>query len=209
MAAASLERLFRRFLRETGAVLLAFHEATTPSPSTPSDVYAIEMCAIRLQDSWARFCSELVILSALKEPVTRGGHRLTQAVGIKSIRDVKKEAWAMSYPKRQMPPKWEPRWHLPQVVLDLGLKLQLGNYTQIKSGISISQSPLEELRCVRNFLAHRGRRTGSELRALNTRQGLAQSTRARDLLSHLVVPGIPLFERWVHILRLMADVATL
>ena len=168
----------------------------------------MDMCAVRLQDAWARFCAEVVVLSALKKPITRNGQRLPRSSSVKSEEDVKRVVWAMSFPKRPMPPTWEPGWHRPQIVLDLALKLQLVNYAQIQAGVSLMRSPLEDLRQVRNFLVHRGRNTGLTVRTLSAKQGLALSGRARDIMAQRVVPGVSVFERWVSDLRSMADVAT-
>ena len=163
-----------------------------------------EMCVIRLQDSWARFCRELVLLSCWAEPVTAQGKRVTRVPNIRRAHDVI-PTLISTYRRRRT----EPSWHIPNDCIEAAGRLQIANYSTVKSGLglSFSHSPTYQLRCLRNHFAHRNEVTAKLVRQLAIDLGIPTATVANLLPVSIVQPGTSLFSLWILRLRTMAQLA--
>lgn len=159
-----------------------------------------DMAIVRLHDAWARYCRELVVSSAGERPTTASGIRLPLAPGIRCRRDVIPTLLATF-----RGPRYEPKWARAQKAIDAATRLHVANVQQIAAALGASNSPAEELRVVRNFLAHRGVDTARQVRALSV-----YSTRKlnwRLLAADHVGPGVTRFEDWVIRLEALAEAA--
>ena len=163
-----------------------------------------EMCVIRLHDAWARFCRELVVLSAYAQPLTAQGHRVPRTGGIKSRRDVI-PALIATYPRR----KTEPPWHFPRECIDAARRLSVSNNSTIASGLGLSfpQSPTNQLTQMRNFLAHRNTDTAQDVAQVAINLGMPNIGHPHLLVASVMPPGVPLFVLWAERLGLMAWLA--
>lgn len=203
-----LETLLRRFLIETQTLLTGF---AAPLPAGPMDCPPVhrasrEMGVLRLWDGWTRFCRELVIASAVSRPVTVAGLHLPKAPNVQRRRDVL-PLLRLSFGRRQKPPWWEPHWGIATDAIDAAQRLQVANFASISGGLGALGSPAEDLRRVRNFLAHRGEDTYSYVEALSARLRLPHESRPDQLIQYMVPPGVPVFEFWVVQLRVVAQAA--
>lgn len=162
-----------------------------------------EMAVIRLQDAWARFCRELVLTSASDQPMTAAGTPLPRAPGI-VVRSDAINALRRVYSR----PPGEPKWFDAQASLRAATILGVHNYASISSGIGVTPSPLDDLRSLRNFLAHRGELTAAGVRSIASRLQLAGRA---NVLSILLSPssssGMTILELWVKQLQAMSLVA--
>ena len=113
--------------------------------------YVCEMCVIRLLDSWARFNREVIFLSAGARAVTQSGVRLPLAPNINTRADVL-PVLRMTY---RTPPRYEPKWAIAAQCIDAAQRLRVQNLGTLSAALGAANSPADELRLVRNFLAHR------------------------------------------------------
>lgn len=217
MSGHTLNRLYERFLSETVDLLGQFSspaatvQSRFPVPTgsvrlhtgciTPHR-YCREMCVVRLYDAWGNFCRELIVQSAGCEPTTKSGIRVPLAPKIAKRNDVIPVLMS-TYANRTR----EPYWPSPYESVDAATRLKIANATTVTSAIGVTPSPLPDLRVVRNFAAHRNEETGREFQRVAATLGLGPSAQVDDAVKTLVVPGIPLFERWVLVLRSMAEAA--
>ncbi len=165
---------------------------------------AIEACVIRLHDAWARFCRELVVVSAYRQPLTAQGVSVTRVVGLSRRRDVI-PALLSTYKKKRN----EPAWAIPTFCIDAAQRLGVSNYGEINSGIglSISPSPTDQLRHVRNFVAHRSEETAQNVRQVARDLRLPIEPQAYAVASFSVKPNFTENENWAMQLRMMAGLA--
>jgi len=206
----SLKRLYNRFLKETASIDLSFD---APYPNVrPFDQsckmphkYSHEMCVVRLHDAWARFCRELIFLCAACEPTTISGVVVARAPGVSDRSDVL-PALLASYPAGK-PPWWEPRWGDPGECLDAAQRLNVSNYSRLSSGLSISPSPVDDLRFIRNFFAHRSEKAARKVHPIATSYGFARLTPALTIVETVIPPGVPIFKKWINDLDIMASQA--
>ena len=124
-------------------------------------IFIVEHALLRLQNEWELFVRNLIldcatgrysdsrgpIISHLSPPAPRtreiAGHRLVSL-----------------YKRRN----FEPNWYRPQEAIRAAELLRLSNYNNIASQLGLSPWEIDELRHVRNFIAHRSKSSAIELR---------------------------------------------
>jgi hypothetical protein len=211
MPRISLVQVYAHFLGESSGIQQRF-VAPVPTAS-PWDASCIdahrdgrEMCVVRLHDAWARFCRELVVVSAGGEPVTAGGAVVARAAGINQVGDVI-PTLRSTYSRRQQRHWREPRWADAATCIDAAQRLAITNIATVSAAIGATPSPVEHVRRVRNFIAHRGRATAIDAAIVATSVGLSRFTQADDVVSKLVPPGMPLFVSWCTTMALLGKAA--
>jgi hypothetical protein len=167
-----------------------------------------EFCVVRLQDSWTRFVRDLVVRSALGNACRSGGARILPGpLGImrqRSAMTTLRTNWPVGGTK---PHYWEPKWFATK---DSGRAvdvLQPTNGLDIKTALGAATNPIEDIRAVRNFIAHRGEPSASELdrKAHAWRPDWRQPA---DLVLNRPGAGLETrFEEWCRRLRLVGAAA--
>lgn len=122
---------------------------------------ACEMAVVRLHDSWARFCRELIVISAHGNTYTLSGFYIPLSTVMRKRSDVMPYLLS-TYKKRQ----YEPKWSEAVECLDAATRLKIVNHRTVAAALSSSDSPADEIRHVRNFYAHR--KHGAAQRACST-----------------------------------------
>lgn len=166
--------------------------------------YVCEMCVIRLLDSWSRFNREVIILSAGARALTRGGTQLGLAPNVSGRYDVLK-VLAATYHK---PPRYEPRWAIAAQSIDVAQRLQIQNFGMYAAAVGASNSPADELRYVRNFMAHR---TEEARRCLTQHPvfGAMRNYSVEQTAGMFMSGGVSRFVVWTQGLNAVAQAATI
>jgi hypothetical protein len=122
MQRAAFENTLRKFTLEAEWLCEEFSRFSR-SQDHRQGHFAGELTVIRLHDSWARFCRELIVLSAYGKTNTLGGIRLhTSLPAIKSRGDVVPVLMTF-YPRRRN----EPFWYKSNECIDAGQRLIIQN----------------------------------------------------------------------------------
>lgn len=207
---ADLQRLYQRFIREA-FLLAAMIESRgagsmdgQPAIGWNGSQFISEMCVIRLHDAWARFCRELVVISAYARPLTASGSRVSKAPNIAFRRQVI-PTLLNTYRRRRT----EPDWYIPNESLDAARRLGVTNYYSLLSGLgaSLSPSPTEQVRFMRNFYAHRNHSTSQRVSQVTLDLGLSGLVKPHVVPLEIIHSGSSVFSLWVNQLRLMAQLA--
>jgi hypothetical protein len=200
-----LQKIAVDFWGESELVLSRFRHIFAKGHETcsASHGWTQEMSVVRLQDSWSRFCRELVIISASERPVTAAGTLVPLAPGI-SRRSDALNALHVVYTR----PPYEPKWFDAQACLRAASILRLNNYASVSGGIGVTPSPLDDLRALRNFLAHRSQMTATGVRDTAIRNSLPPKSGVIAILqSDSTNPGMTILQLWVKQLQTMALIA--
>jgi hypothetical protein len=104
--------------------------------------------------------------------------------------------------------RFEPNWGSAREALRAASALDITNLSQVSAALGATNSPANDLRTLRNFVAHRNRGTALELRRLWNLRSLSQPMRADNLLGAVDAAGKKLFDMWVDSLRLISLAAT-
>ena len=161
-----------------------------------------EMTVVRLHDAWARFCRELVILSAFGRTVTLSGLPVHPCnASITRCNSVIPYLLATPGPRY----RWEPRWADATECIKAATRLSVANLATVSSALAASHSPAEEIRRVRNFYVHRMKRTVQD--AVST--GLFPQPMRPDVfeLAAYTTGSVRVIESWVSNFVLVATAA--
>lgn len=206
MANVRLQALAVKFWGEGDLVLQRFSHIFPNGHQICSALHTWtqEMCVIRLQDAWARFCRELILVSASEQPLTAGGTTVPRALGISRRGDA---LVALRRVYTRFP--HEPRWFDAQACLNGATILSIRNYAAVSAGIGVTPSPLDDLRDLRNFLSHRNETTAANVRAASVRNSLVANLDVIAILksTNLGPPPVTILELWIKQLQTMAQIA--
>lgn len=213
MSQPKLTQPHNRFYAETEQILGAFRaplSAGTRFETSCSAIhpYGQEMCVLRLHDAWARFCRELVIMSAGDRPITLTGAFVPRAPHVRNRADVIPQL-LKGYPTKSGKSKWGPRWADPAECIEAARLLGISNFSNVSGSIGAATigtapSPIEYLRRVRNFFAHRTEETAGHVRKVALALNLPINYGAMQIINNVVPPGHALLALWIYQLRTIA-----
>ncbi len=194
-----LGRLYRRFVVETSMLLDCFNNAH----NTICPAQVKEMSVIRLHDSWARFCEELIVVSSYACPNSLNGMHVPKVPRVRSRQVALTQAMVRTRRGRR-----KPRWADANESISAAQRLGIVNFPNVSAGLGLTPSPVDDLRRMRNFFAHRNVTTAQHVRNIAHSIGAPTQTRPTDLLGWLQPPsGVSQFETWVIRLQQMAYIA--
>ena len=216
--AATQERLvqtFRRFAVDVDRLESVFRDALrggfTLDSATPAlNRAAAWHCVIELQDCWARFCKEAVLVSARGGVVTRSGRTVPRSRLLGPRDDPEQELqrlWQQSYGHW---PRFGPSWEVPVRAIQAAQLLAIGNFAQFSAGIGAQAFAPQELKACRNFLAHRHAGTANHQDILLLRQrvgGSAFGVAPGALSAQFIQGQVTVFEDWCNELIALAGAA--
>jgi hypothetical protein len=160
-----------------------------------------EMVIIRLHDAWARFCRELIILSAFGRTTTLSGVQLPPCSAAITKQHLVIPTLLSRYKRRP----FEPRWADATECIDAGKRLAIANLGTVAGALGAINSPAEDMRRIRNFYAHRRMDTARD--ALATKL-FAGSTRPEVFdLALYTSGGNRIIESWTSTLVIVAVAA--
>jgi hypothetical protein len=160
-----LHREYQQFERECRRIDVLIQRALAVRVDDPILFESIVSHAIiRLHDCWAVRCRAVILRSAIGGArtvtgnVLPAGSRLTRRVPPLSCL---RATWGRTVMGRT----WEPDWHIPAVSIRAAQLLGLRNETEIRNGLGACLAA-DEVRIVRNVIAHSLPATWSRLRSL-------------------------------------------
>ena len=206
MSRYSLATLRDRFVAD--ADRLAARLATARAASDlVEEAAAAEYCIVALHDAYSRFVRDLLLRSSIGNAVTAGGSKLgAGSLGVVRLSDALnhlRSSW--SSPK---PGWWEPRWHLQRDATQVARLLDPPNRAVIIGAIGASTNPNEQLRRVRNFVAHRGPSTSDGADGVAVACGAVNWRQPRDIIRIPIAgTGEVLFDQWCRQLKAVGRAA--
>jgi hypothetical protein len=162
-----------------------------------------EMVVIRLHDAWARFCRELVILSAYGHTVTFGGIKINPSSA--AITSCKSVVPVLLSTYKRKGRSFEPRWFDAGECVDAAKRLSIMNLSTVAGAIGSTNSPADDIRRVRNFYAHRAKDTATKATATNLFSAPTHPTVFE--LAGYTSGGTRIIESWVAGLIIVATAA--
>ncbi|TCT37116.1 hypothetical protein [Martelella mediterranea] len=154
--ARRLPRFYHR-LDHLSAIIAAV-DAT--ASRTPEQIFAAEKALIQIQIEWEHFVRNLILDSATGKFESRSGPIISKSHPNLLSREAAAHWLIGSYPKRQH----EPDWYLPKQAIDASIRLDVSNQPIIAAELGVTPWPIAELRHVRNFIAHKSKRSALAVR---------------------------------------------
>lgn len=191
-------------MTRTADLLDDFH--TAPSSPSLGRIYRNnrEWCIIALHDAWVSHCRALVLTSAVAGCETLAGVRVPPVAGVRNANRAVALVRASLAPKA--PAYWEPRWGDAREAIRAAQALGINNFVQVSGALGSTPSPAEDLRVVRNYVAHRNHTTAPAVRRLTNLAGFVDPTLDGYLIA-IVGPLESRYRSWVRELRSIATAA--
>jgi hypothetical protein len=195
---SAFHKPIRRLRGETGWLQDEFLRAIVLGNQRQNQL-ACEMTVIRLHDAWARFCRELIVLSAFGRTITLSGVPLPPShpsikrchMVIPTLRAISGSGW-----------RFEPRWADAAKCIQAAQRLAIANFATVSAALGATNSPAEDIRRVRNFYAHRKKGTAQESGATGV-FGSPIRLEVFDLAAY-TSGNVRIIESWVNNLNLVA-----
>lgn len=150
-----------------------------PSPGA-NEVSLIERSIIQLQVEWEHFVRCFVLDCATGRFEDVNG-RICSSLALGSAsRERVSHTLISSYRKRRR----EPDWYLPGQAIDAADRLRLSNFRKISTLLGVTPWVLDDLRHLRNFVAHQSKDSALEARRNNLVTASNQIVPAESALSY-------------------------
>lgn len=192
MPVKNLVRLANRFATGATASELIFGSARAEAQA---------FAVVTLYAEWEEFSRHLVYASAAAKPIASDGRRIARAPGVRNYRDVdlSLKAWKRTRPNKPLV------LHLgsPRTMVEACKYLALVNEQVIAPAILSQGSPANELRLVRNFLAHQNPSTARQVNS-GPQGGLLEVPSLIAWLAQTQAGGRTRFGVWVSDLSAVA-----
>lgn len=134
-------------------------DATTKK--TSEQIFAAEKALIEIQIEWEHFVRNLILDSATGNFENSSGPIASRRHPRLRSREAAAHILIETYRNRV----FEPDWYLPAQAIDASIRLDVSNQPQIAAELGLTPWPIDELRHVRNFIAHRSKRSALSVRA--------------------------------------------
>lgn len=207
MAGESLARVERRFLAEEARLGALVQRSTTQGDEWSRRSVA-EYALIALHDAWNRFARDLILASALGSVTPSGVPIPRTHLAVTNRRSALLRIRVFYGENRSW---WEPGWHDPTHAARASTALAITNAPTVTAAFGASANPIEEVRWVRNFVAHRGPATADRCEQIGANYHVADSGSPSAIATHLVPTASNaqslLFEVWCGRLRSIARAA--
>lgn len=127
-----------------------------------ADARRVEHIVMQLQNVWELYVREFVLNSAVGNASDKSGPVKSLLPDLIRSKEHASYVLISKYKKRRN----EPDWYKPADIVDAVVKLDLTNQPKIIGAVGATPWPLDDLRHVRNFIAHRSKRAAEEVRGL-------------------------------------------
>jgi hypothetical protein len=104
---------------------------------------------------------------------------------------------------------WEPKWFDPSGAIDAAARLRISNFPDFSAGLGATSTVPEDLRLVRNYLAHRHRTTADKLVDIRRRGGMPATVRPEEIPRWILGDGTVVITAWAaELVRLAQQAAS-
>lgn len=148
-----------------------------------------EHITFQLQNVWEQFVRNFILVSA-----TGAAQGSSGPVSSSVPYNFRSREAAGHYLLQITRERFEPKWYRPLDAIKAGRRLGIGNLSNISAAIGSTPWPLEDLRLIRNFFAHRSKSSALEIRALAWFTG--DEISVETTVVPYAVGGVRRFESW-------------
>ncbi len=190
------KRLPRLYKKLDDLETLITQETAGTSSIGPEQRYVIERSIIQIQIEWEHFVRGIILDSCTGRFSNASGVVASLNYGALSSREAAAHYLVSLYPKR----KQEPDWYLPKSAIDAALRLGISNHHTISAELGITPWPITELRHLRNFIAHKSKRSAETIRIL----GIASNSGNIDviqIIQNYSIGGVMNYQFWINSIK--------
>jgi hypothetical protein len=177
-------------------VISSFEGAVSRSSS---DVHLVEKCLMQLQLEWEVFIRNFILDCATNKFQCGSGPVTSSIPQRLYTREIACHYLISTFPKSRK----EPDWYIPARAIRAADSLGLSNLSTVSAELGVSPWEVDDLRFLRNFIAHRSKNSALKLRSvgLASRSG---SIRPVDIAYSHSSSGVVNYRRWASFVKNVA-----
>lgn len=153
-----LNRRRHRFDKRIDSLTGLFHRHEKHTKCTQG-VYLVERALIQLQIEFELFVRSVILDSATGRFYNSSGNVSSKLTAKLPTRDHASRFIIKKFNRNR-----EPDWYLPNVAIQAATHLQLTNLSDISIHLGVTPWTIDDLRFVRNFIAHRSKHSAESIR---------------------------------------------
>lgn len=187
-----LSRRLPRFNRRLDDLGRLISNVDAIARRTVEHVFCAEKALMQIQVEWEHFVRDLILDSATGTFRNSSGPVVSQVFPKIRSREAAAHILVASYQNR----RFEPDWYIPTEAINAAIRLDVSNAAQISAELGLTPWPIDELRHLRNFIAHKSKRSALSVRGT----GLVPSTGEIDVIDIALeygAGGIKRYEGWI------------
>lgn len=187
-----LSRRIPRLYRRLDYLLHIIADVEAAGGRSPEQVYTAERALIQIQVEWEHFVRGLILDSATGRFFNLSGRVISRSHADLHSREMAAHRLMAAYPSR----RHEPDWYLPAEAIRASIHLDVSNQSQIAAELGVTPWPIEDLRHLRNFIAHRSKRSALRVR----RSGIVGASDRIDVLGaafQYSASGVQRYIEWI------------
>lgn len=127
---------------------------------TPEQVFIAERALIQIQIEWEHFVRGLILDSATGSFSNSAGRVYSTTFSSIRSREAAAHKLVSLFPRSNK----EPDWYLTPKAIDAAMKLGVSNLSQIAAELGVTPWPMDDLRHLRNFIAHKSKNAALKVR---------------------------------------------
>lgn len=160
---------------------------------THEQVFLAERALIQIQIEWEHFVRNLILDSATSKFENASGLITSRSYPRLRTREAAAHVLIGTYPRQPH----EPDWYLPVRAIDAAIRLDVSNHSQIGAELGLTPWPIDELRHLRNFIAHKSKRSALKVRATGF-VGASASIEALQIALQFGAGGAKRYVEWIN-----------
>lgn len=166
---------------------------------TSEEIYVIERLIIQLQIEWELFVRNIILDSATGKYKDKKNNKIFSTYKINS-REQASHTLISLYKNK----KTEPSWYITKDAIDAAGKLKISNYNTISIELGVTPWPLEDLRHIRNFIAHQSKSAALNIRKNSTNPYLPRNINIIETINKYSYLGLKNYSYWILFIKTMA-----
>lgn len=172
----------------------------TKKSLTDEEVYIIERSVMQIQIEWELFVRNIILDSATGKFYDKNNTAISSSYKKISSREQASHKLISLYKKRTR----EPAWYLTAEAIKAAEKLKLSNLSKISAELGVSPWPLEEMRHIRNFIAHQSKSAALSVKGSPVNQQSKNKINIISTITEYSHGGEMKYCIWISFIKMMA-----
>lgn len=158
-----LNRHYNRLENRLSLIEGEMDELCTKGTLTKNEALALEKYLIQLQIEWEHFLRRLILDSATGQHDDSTGRVFSTLANPPKTRE--QALYSLLSTFKNDNGGREPEWSHSNKVIDAASRLKLSNFSTISGYLGVTPWPLDEMRYLRNYIAHQSKNSALKLRS--------------------------------------------
>ncbi|MCQ9615876.1 hypothetical protein L1889_03475 [Paenalcaligenes niemegkensis] len=197
-----LNRHYARLKQRLSFIEREIDELAAKRVLAKREVHALEKYLVQLQIEWEHFIRRLILDSATGQYQDTSGRVFSKLLNPPKTREQALYTLLSTFKNKNR--GREPEWSHSTKAIDAATRLQLSNLTAISGYLGVTPWPLDQMRFLRNYIAHQSKNSAVTLR----RQSMTSSSGKISVVQiafDYTPSGVQRYKEWPAFMKTIAQ----